>query len=408
MHMLVTLIPLFDENMTVKAYSLFTQKDQYLMNQESPAARQNEVTAAIEGLDVIKTMGVDAFSGNKEIFVTLNLLSIFTRFEDECSIPPKQLVFLIDNTLPPEDIYIKRLQEIKRKGYKLAIRKLEIRQYQQYQEILKLMDYMFFDYKKMDISRGRLFFSKQFPYIKLCAGNLDTRESFEKLKAQGGYHYYEGPFYRVPVTQGQHKVMPLKVNYIELLNLVNKDDYELRHAADIITRDTALAISLLKLVNKFARNSEIMSIKYAAAALGQKELRRWINTVVANRLYSDKPSEITRLSLLRAKFAENLAPFFGLAMQASELFLMGLFSVIDLIFDMPMPQAMEKLRLSTQIRDALVNHHGGLDTVYEFLLCYENANWQEAVKILDYQHIDTQNVYEAYLKSLGWYRDLIT
>lgn len=406
--MLVTLIPLFDENMTVKAYSLFTQKDKYLMNQEGQAAGQNEVTTAIEGLDVIKTMGVDTFSGTKEIFVTLNLLSIFTKFEDECGIPPEQLVFLIDNTLPPEDIYINRLKDIKRKGYKLAIRKLEIRQYQQYQEILKIMDYMFFDYKKMDISRGRLFFTKQFPHIKLCAGNLDTRESFEKLKAQGGYRYYEGPFYRVPVTQGQHKVVPLKVNYIELLNLVNKDDYELKYAADIITRDTALAISLLKLVNKFARNSEIVSIKYAAAALGQKELRRWINTVVTNQLYSNKPNEITRLSLLRAKFAENLAPFFGLAMQASELFLMGLFSVVDLIFEMPMSEALEKLKLSAQIRDALVNHHGGLDTVYEFLLCYENANWQEVAKILSYQHIDTQDVYKAYMQSLGWYRDLIT
>ena len=59
--MLVTLIPLFDENMTVKAYSLFTQKDKYLMNQEGQAAGQNEVTTAIEGLDVIKTMGVDTF-----------------------------------------------------------------------------------------------------------------------------------------------------------------------------------------------------------------------------------------------------------------------------------------------------------------------------------------------------------
>ena len=404
--MLVTLIPLFDENMIVKAYSLFTQKDKYL-NQEDSTTEQNEVTTAIEGLDVIKSMGVDAFSGSKEIFVTLNLLSIFTKFEDECGISPGQLVFLIDSTLPPEELYINRLKEIKRKGYKLAIRKLEIRQYQQYQKILELMDYMFFDYKKMDISRGRIFFSKQFPHIKLCAGNLDSREAFDRLKAQGGYRFYEGPFYRTPITQGQHEVMPLKVNYIELLNLVNEDDYELKMAADIITRDTALAISLLKSVNKFARNSEIVSIKYAAATLGQKELRRWINTVVANHLYSDKPNEITRLSLLRAKFAENLAPLFGLAMQASELFLMGLFSVVDLILEMPMSEALKKLKLSAQIREALINHQGGLDTIYEFMLYYENANWQETTKIMTSQNIEAQDVYEAYANSLGWYRDLI-
>ena len=107
-------------------------------------------------------------------------------------------------------------------------------------------------------------------------------------------------------------------------------------AADIIGRDTALVISLLKMVNRIAVNSEITSIRHAAAMLGQRELKKWINTAVANKLYADKPNEITRLSLLRAKFAENLASSFGLAAQGSELFLMGLFSVLDVILEKPM------------------------------------------------------------------------
>lgn len=404
--MLVTLIPLFDENMTVKAYSLFTQKDHYFLNQEVSEEEQKEENTAIEGLDAIKSMGAGTLAGNKEIFVTLNYLSALTKFEEECDVPPRQLVFLIDNTFPPEEIYIDRLKELKAEGYKLAMRKLEISQYQKYQEILKLMDYMFLDYKKINISSGRLFFSKMFPNIKLCAGNLDTRGAFDKLKMNGGYKFYEGPFYRTPVTQGQHEVIPLKVNYIELLNLVNKRDYELSDAAGIITRDTALAISLLKVVNKIARNSEIVSIKYAAAVLGQKELRRWINTVVANQLYSDKPNEITRLSLLRAKFAENLAPFFELSMQAPELFLMGLFSVVDLIFEMPMSEALEKLQLAASIEEALINHQGKLYPVYEFMLYYENAEWQEVIKIMESRNIDVDDIYDAYTGALEWYRDL--
>ena len=48
-------------------------------------------------------------------------------------------------------------------------------------------------------------------------------------------------------------------------------------------------------------------------------------------MYADKPNEVTRLSLLRAKFAENLAEAFGLKAQKDELFLMGLFSVPDVI-----------------------------------------------------------------------------
>ena len=69
-------------------------------------------------------------------------------------------------------------------------------------------------------------------------------------------------------------------------------------------------------------NSEITSIRHAAAMLGQKELKKWINTAVTSELCADKPNEVTRLSLLRAKFAENLAPAFEMAGHSSELFLM--------------------------------------------------------------------------------------
>lgn len=79
------------------------------------------------------------------------------------------------------------------------------------------------------------------------------------------------------------------------------------------------------MVNRMTVNSGITTIRHAAAMLGQKELKRWINTAVVNQLYADKPSEITRLSLIRAKFAENLAPLFQLQNKTEELFLMGLF-----------------------------------------------------------------------------------
>ena len=161
-------------------------------------------------------------------------------------------------------------------------------------------------------------------------------EDYEKLKAQGGYHFYEGPFYRIPITKGETEVAPLKINYLSLLNVVNAPDYDLTKAADIISRDTALVISLLEIVNRMSRNSKITSIRHAAAMLGQKELKKWITTAVAKELCSDKPNEITRLSLLRAKFAENLAPSYGLALKSDELFLMGLFSVLDIILSKPM------------------------------------------------------------------------
>ena len=158
-----------------------------------------------------------------------------------------------------------------------------------------------------------------------------------------------------------------------------------------------------------AVNSEITSIRHAAAMLGQRELKKWINAAVANNLYADKPNEVTRLSLLRAKFAENLAPMFGISkMQTSELFLMGLFSVLDLILNTSMDEALKMVVVSKEIRDALVDHKGVLAPVLEFVLMHEKADWQEVSRLMILQNISMNQVYDAYMQSLQWYCDLFT
>ncbi|MGN1147328.1 MAG: EAL and HDOD domain-containing protein [Lachnospiraceae bacterium] len=406
--MLVTLIPLFDENMAVRAYSLFTQKKNYFLNPNLLGTGFHDGAAYVDGLEVIQSMGMETLSADKEVFVPVGNISLFSDIDEQCDAPHERLVLLIDNSVQPEESYIKRLKELKDSGYKLAMRKLEVAKFEAYREILLLMDYIFLDYKRIDISKARIYFGKIYPDIKLCAGNIDDMESFEKLKQEGGYQFYEGKFFRMPINKGEHDVSPIKVNYIQLLNMVNSPEFELTEAADVIGRDTALVISLLKMVNRLTINSQITSIRHAAAMLGEKELKKWLTTAVAGALYTDKPNEITRLSLLRAKFAENLAPVFSLAVQSSELFLMGLFSVLDVILDIPMAEALKIVKVSKNVSDALVDKKGPFALVLEFISQYENANWQEVSRLMILHDIDMQAVYDAYIKSLQWYRDMIT
>lgn len=407
--MLVTLIPLFDENMSVSAYSLFAQTKNFLLNPSLLGTGRNDGAATIPGLDIIKSMGIETLAANKDVFVEVNNISVFSDIDEQCgNVSHKKIVLLIDNTVTPDAMYVSRLKELKERGYKLAIRKLTVQKFEAYREILLLMDYIFLDHKKIDISKAKIYFGKVYPNIRLCAGNIKTQEIFEALKEEGGYQLYEGEFYRVPITKGQVEVAPLKVNYIELLNLVNDADFELTKAADVIGRDTALVISLLRMVNRMTVNSGITSIRHAAAMLGQKELKKWINTAVTHELCTDKPNEITRLSLLRAKFAENLAPIFELAISSSELFLMGLFSVLDLILDKPMEEALEMVKVSKDIREALIDRKGKFAPLLDFIIQYEGANWQEVSRQMVLQNIDMNQVYDAYVNSLEWYRNLFS
>ncbi|MBO4890808.1 MAG: HDOD domain-containing protein [Lachnospiraceae bacterium] len=404
--MLATLIPLFDGNSAVCAYSLFAQKQNYLRNPSMLGTGSLDGAGTILGLEVVESLGAGTLADNQEVFVELSKISIFSPIEENCSMPHEKVVLLFDHTIPADQTYIKRLQQLKFMNYKLAIRKLAIEQFEEYAPILGLLDYIMLDYKKINMVAARNFFSKVYPDIKLIAVNVDSIEDYEELAKGGAYSLYEGDFYRLPVTKGSTKVAPLKVNYIELLKIVNNPDFELTKAADIIGRDTALVIELLRMVNHMAINSEITSIRHAAAMLGQKELKKWINAVVSHELCADKPNEITRLSLLRAKFAENLAPTFEMAALSSELFLMGLFSVLDIILDKPMKEALQMVNVSKEITEALVERKGDLAKVFEFITCYEIAQWSELSRQMIVYNINEAPVYDAYVEALAWYRDL--
>lgn len=405
--MMLTLIPFFDRNMSVSAYSLFTRKNNFLMNPSLLGSRQFDGAAYVDGLELIQELGTTTLSGGKPIFVSLNNISIFSSLESECKNTNHAPILLIDQTFPPVSMYTDRIRELREFGYHFAIRNLPVHCYEDYAPILSQMDYILIDCQKIDVVKASFYFRKLYPDICICASNIPDTETFGKLSPAETISLFEGTFFRMPVTRGEHKVSPLKINYISLLNLIEEDDFDLTKAADIISQDTALIISLLRLANTRSFNSEITSVRVAVSMLGQKDLTRWIQTTVIEKLCSDKPNELMRLSLLRAKFAENLAPVFGMAMRSQELFLTGLFSILDIILDCSMEEALSMVRVSGKIRTALLEHTGSLAEVLHFIVKYESAEWQEVSRQLVLKNIEIPDVSHAWVSSLQWYAKLI-
>ena len=404
--MLATLVPFFDKDMKVCAYSLFSQKNNYLLNPSLQGSAMNDGAVSVTGLEIIQNIGIDTLSPGTDVFVPVGPIAVFSDIENQTDPMNGRMVLLFDNKIQNDEKYQNRLKELKQKGYKLAIRKLPVQEFEQNKEILALMDYIILDCKRVDVTKAKIYFGHCFPNIKICVGNIDNQEIFDSLKEDESFPLFEGKFYRLPVTKGETEIAPLKVNYMQLMNIVNNEDFELTKAADIIGRDTALVVELLKVVNRIAINSEVTSIRHAAAILGQKELKRWINTVITKELCADRPNEIARLSMLRAKFAECLAPYYGLQMKESELFLMGLFSIIDIILNLPMEEALKKVNVSKEITDALLYHKGDLAKVYDLMLSYENADWQEVFRRLIVDNIKEKSVYGAYTEAVRWYKDM--
>lgn len=403
--MLITLLPMFDKDLKVRAYSVFSQKSNQFLNPLSMMTGVNDGATSVPGLSILNAMGIETISEDSEVFIPVSNVAIFSDMDSQCEgIAHDRIVFLLDRTVPPVDMYVDRVKQLREAGYKMAIRKIAVSEFVDYAPLLAHMDYVLLNNKKIVIEKAKIFFARMYPMAKLIAGGIETMEIFEGLKETGGYDLYEGDFYRIPVAMGNSELTPAKVTYLQLLKVVNSPDFELQAAADVIGRDPALTISLLKMVNRVVKTAQITTIRHAAAMLGQRELKKWINTVVTEELYSDKPGELTRLSLLRARFCENLAGVFELKMQSEELFLMGLFSALDAVLEKPLAEALELIQLAPSISNALLKHEGPLACVLEFMEVYEAGDWPEVSRIMLLRNLDIDSIYKAYEDALIWYK----
>lgn len=405
--MLATLVPFYDKDRKVTAYSLLTQRNNFLLNPQYLGTGRNDGAGEILGLEVIHAMGINTISSHAKIMMRITEFNLYTDISEKClEIPHERIILLLNGKDITEAKDLDRIIELKKQGFLLALRKLHFLDYKKNLKLLGLMNYFLFDAEAGNMAELCKDIHREFPQTSICAYNVNTLEMFEKLKEEGYVSYFEGSFHRVPCFDCKD-LMPIKTTLIELLNEVNNSKFDLNKSAKIISKDAALTIELIKTVNHMTMNHGISTINHAAAMLGQNEFIRWINTVVAKKLCSDRPSEIMRVCLLRAKFMEQLATLFHMEQLSDEFYLAGLFSVMDVILDIPEEEVFHVFHISDNIKNALLKYDGPIALAYELMEKYEDADWQGVSRILLLNQINDSDLYKAYLNVLNWYNKII-
>ena len=128
--MLATLIPFFDKDMKVCAYSLFSQKENYLLNPELQGSAVLDGSGRVSGLEIIQNIGIDTLSPDSKVFLPVGPINIFADIEAQSADMRDRLVLLCDNSITNTDAYRKRIKQLKQNGYKLAIFKLPVAQFE--------------------------------------------------------------------------------------------------------------------------------------------------------------------------------------------------------------------------------------------------------------------------------------
>jgi len=381
----------------------------YLLRYRYPHEPTINSSLSLNLLEAVNSGGVEAFTGGKPLVLPIHSDLLLNELDRKCRQPSENIIFLIEDPVPPQSSYLSAMAALQSMGYRFAMTtSTELSP-----SVLNLTDYLFLDSSIMNSTDRKvniLRYKRMNPHMEIIATGLETEQELSRLVTEKA-DLLEGTFYYRPVPSGNSKLAPLKVNMIHMLNSVRDSNFEFSAIASIVQRDPALSVSLMRFINSpyIGVRNKIKTIYHAVTILGQNEVRKWVTASLFRSLAAERPSELVRLSLIRAKFAERLAPFFQLDEDAQSLFLMGMFSLLDVILETSMADALDSVNVSDNIRLALLGENSPFLPILALITEYELANWDSVMRMCAEEiSVSPDEISTAYLDTITWYHDLIS
>jgi len=344
--------------------------------------------------------GLDDFLGDKPGFINFTLDTLVKKFPS--MLPREQVVVEILETVQPGKKLLAEVQQLKEEGYIIAlddyIHQPVWRHFYPFIDIIKI------DFRSTDAATidQILLAVAPFPHIKLLAEKVETNAEFQNALDMG-FSYFQGYFFSKPEMLQSKALSPAQMTLAELLYETSKSEMDLAQITSIFERDVNLSYKLLRYSNSavFKRRSEIETIKQALVVLGQTELKKFLSVLFTAQVSSEKPAELMRLAMTRAKFAEGIA-LLHRQTDTAKAFLTGMMSLMDAILDEPMSSVLTKLPLAKDIKDALVGEPGLLSEYLALVKCYERAEWQDANLAIAKLKLDPKVLPDKYHEAVQW------
>ena len=351
-------------------------------------------------------IGMDNMLGGSKSFInfTQNLL---TR-----KVPlllPKQttVVEILENIRPTPEL-IEACREMSSKGYTIALD--DFTYAPELDPLIAIADIIKFDFRLSSMEQIQEYMT-HIPRnngLKLLAEKVETYEEFEHA-VQMGFEFFQGYFFSKPELVKGKELPASQLALLQIVAEVNKPDFDFNRLESLISPDVSLSYKLLRYINSafFATAQRISSIKQALVFMGEAEIRRFVSLVTLSNLGRGKPPELIRGACIRAKFCELLAGLGSAPVPASELFTLGIFSLIDAIVDQPMAQVMADLPLSDNIKTALVERKGDLIGYLLLVETYEKGQWEHMAKVCAVIDIPESKLPAIYLQACEWSNTLL-
>ena len=360
-------------------------------------------------LDNLRRMEIARLVGQRVAFLPVSLPTLMSPLVDDWPAAGTVWTLTLDAAARVDAPALARLGELKTRGSQFAVQAGDVVNPDRH-ALLALADYVLMDVSSEDIpaiTTQMAALSRVASVKRFIATDVQTLETFHMChKLQ--FALFMGPFItRRESIEGQ-VFGPSRAKVLDLMNRV-RTGAELPELAAQFRHDPALSVRLLRYVNSPGMGllNKIGGIEQALMVMGQDKLYRWLTMILfTGGQNAELDTALLENALTRGRLAEQLAGRALFAKARDEIFVAGLFSLLDVVMRMPMEQVLKQISLPAEITEAIVSQRGPYAPYLALAIACEKDD-QSGIETLAKQiGRDPEEINAAHMEALLWAQQL--
>lgn len=388
--------PIFDRDEKVFGYELLFRDgfESTFIGDPDEASRATLDRSLLMGLDVLCD-GRRAFVNCTRDTLIKGLVTL---------LPSTSTVVEILESVPADPDVINACHNLKQAGYMIALDDFVTNDPRE--PLADLTDIIKVDMQLTTEEQRAALVQKFGPWrCRMLAEKVEAQRDFTRARDQG-FVYFQGYFFRHPELMSTHDLPANRLNYLRMLQEVSRPELDLPALENVIKAEASVCYRLLRYLNSamFGFRSEIHSVRHAMSMLGERDVRKWVRVVAAVGAGQDKTSDLVLSALVRGRFGELLSPL--VPHGESDLFLLGLLSLIDTMLEMTMTDVLDRIPLDVATKAVLLGQPSPLRPVFQLMLAHESGEWDAAAALSKSLRLDPETIAGHYWQAQQWAREL--
>ena len=319
--------------------------------------REDSVITSSVVSSIVNIFGIEHIIGQYLGFIKVNLA--FLQDALFASLPRERFVFsLFDRELEqPKELNI--LVDLVKKGYRFAINDTALTRLPEDEKLLNAIDYIKIDSLTLAPDDCRHLVEQCRKHgIEIIASKVETHEAYDAFYDLGA-DYFQGYYLRKPKLFENATIKASEAAILNLWNLI-QEDAATDAIVDAFEAHHALSIQLLRFINSafFSMRREITSIRHLIVLLGRRQLLQWLMLLLASQKASEHKNShplllmVVNRTEIMTGLQQLLRPESSRADRESA-YLVGMLSLIHLLFHMQHREILTHLNVSQEIEEAM-------------------------------------------------------